>query len=76
MRAVKWTSAARGLTFVDDAEVPCLPSPDHVLVSVAYASVCGSDLHSIKGEWEHPPEKRIMGHELSGKIHTRQVSSF
>ena len=68
MKAVQWSSAIKGLRFVDDAPVPSVPSPDHVLVRVAYASVCGSDLHNIKGEWEHPPDGRIMGHELSGKI--------
>ena len=42
---------------------------DEVLVKVAYANICGSDMHIFNGEWPQraaPPT--IQGHEFSGSV--------
>ncbi|MBN1399792.1 MAG: alcohol dehydrogenase catalytic domain-containing protein [Anaerolineae bacterium] len=49
---------------VDDLSV----GPSDVLIKVAYAGVCGSDLHSFEGT--HPFRKPpvVLGHEVSGTV--------
>lgn len=50
-----------------------LPDPDYtddqVLISVKYASICGSDQHLYEGEF-HPRTKLplVPGHEFAGKV--------
>lgn len=50
------------------------PGPEDVLIKVAYASICGSDLHYLKGEIGDLYEKikselpRQIGHEISGTV--------
>ena len=39
-----------------------------VLIEVAYAGVCGSDLHSFKGTHPFREAPVVLGHELSGTI--------
>lgn len=52
---------------VEAREVECLPpGRGEVLVEVARAGICGSDLHVYLGRWQ-PPEK-APGHELSGRV--------
>lgn len=43
------------------------PGPDEVEVAIAAAGVCHSDLHMVKGEWEHRTPV-VLGHEGSGVI--------
>src|SRR5215471_8244891 len=52
-------------------EVPRpVPAPDEVVVDVAGASICGSDLHIAlwhpMARWTRPPV--IMGHEFAGVV--------
>lgn len=44
--------------------------PDAVLIRVALANVCGSDLHFWRGDapLRLPPDGWIFGHEMTGKI--------
>lgn len=44
------------------------PEPGAILVKIAYANVCGSDLHWWRGENEIPAEGRPLGHEMCGRI--------
>lgn len=47
------------------------PGPDEVLVVVAAAGVCLSDLHLIDGTlraWHHDQPKPTLGHEVSGTV--------
>jgi 2-desacetyl-2-hydroxyethyl bacteriochlorophyllide A dehydrogenase len=48
---------------VRDIEEP-KPKPDHVIVKVRYAGICGSDLHA----YETGIYSGILGHEFSGDI--------
>ena len=43
------------------------PGPGEVMVRIAAAGVCHSDLHMIRGEWGHPLPV-VLGHEGSGTV--------
>ncbi len=58
-------------------ELPPPPvEPETVLVSVASAGICGSDLHMWRGEIDPPakpgskPGPTILGHENTGAVHS------
>src|SRR5438876_10927097 len=44
------------------------PEPGAILVKIAYANVCGSDLHWWRGELPIPEKGRAMGHEMVGHV--------
>jgi S-(hydroxymethyl)glutathione dehydrogenase / alcohol dehydrogenase len=48
------------------------PRPGEVVVRMAAVGVCGTDLHSYKGEWERPTPI-VLGHEGAGIV--EQVGS-
>src|SRR5215472_4462510 len=43
------------------------PGPGEVEVAIAAAGVCHSDLHLVRGEWQHPTPV-VLGHEGSGVV--------
>jgi S-(hydroxymethyl)glutathione dehydrogenase/alcohol dehydrogenase len=43
------------------------PGPHEVEVAIAAAGVCHSDLHMVRGEWEHRTPV-VLGHEGSGVV--------
>ena len=43
------------------------PQAGEVLVRMAAVGVCGTDLHSYKGEWERPTPI-VLGHEGAGVV--------
>ncbi len=43
------------------------PGPRDVLVRMAAIGICGTDLHSIKGEWTRPTPM-VLGHEGAGVV--------
>jgi S-(hydroxymethyl)glutathione dehydrogenase / alcohol dehydrogenase len=64
MKAVVFAGAGPAeLTDVDLAD----PGPGEVLVRIAAAGVCHSDLHVRRGEWD-VPTPLVMGHEGSGVV--------
>ncbi|XP_066274771.1 D-altritol 5-dehydrogenase-like [Branchiostoma lanceolatum] len=65
MQAIQWDAQADVLSLVD---VP-VPTAGHgqVVIKVAYAGVCGTDLHIIQKEFP-AAEKVTLGHEFSGAI--------
>ena len=44
------------------------PGENEVLIKVAYAGVCGSDLHAYRGEHAFRKPPVMLGHEMSGFI--------
>jgi threonine dehydrogenase-like Zn-dependent dehydrogenase len=44
------------------------PEPGAILVRIAYANVCGSDLHWFRGENVIPERGRALGHEMAGHV--------
>jgi S-(hydroxymethyl)glutathione dehydrogenase/alcohol dehydrogenase len=43
------------------------PGPRDVLVRMAAVGICGTDLHSIRGEWNRPTPM-VLGHEGAGVV--------
>ncbi|HZT44851.1 MAG TPA: alcohol dehydrogenase catalytic domain-containing protein [Gaiellaceae bacterium] len=43
------------------------PGPSDVLVRMAAVGICGTELHSIRGEWERPTPA-VLGHEGAGVV--------
>ncbi|PRY66259.1 L-gulonate 5-dehydrogenase [Vreelandella songnenensis] len=52
---------------VAEVDVPT-PAPGEVLVRVAFAGICGSDMHIIHGDNAFVRFPRITGHEFAGVI--------
>lgn len=44
------------------------PDPGHVLIRVAYAGICGSDLSILGGKHPRAKPPLVMGHEFSGTV--------
>jgi S-(hydroxymethyl)glutathione dehydrogenase/alcohol dehydrogenase len=43
------------------------PGPRDVVVRMAAVGICGTDLHSVKGEWQRPTPS-VLGHEGAGVV--------
>ncbi|PTY77671.1 sorbitol dehydrogenase [Heyndrickxia sporothermodurans] len=41
---------------------------DKVKIKVAYTGICGSDIHTFKGEYKNPTTPVTLGHEFSGVV--------
>lgn len=65
MKAV-FVEAAEQIS-IKDIEVPVLKE-DEVLIKVAVAGICGSDIHTYKGlhPFRKPPV--VIGHEVAGEV--------
>ncbi len=66
MKAVVKTRPEPGNVELIDMPDP-KPGPGHVVIEVANAGVCGTDLHIYKSEYVIKPPV-ILGHELCGRI--------
>jgi len=64
-RAAVFHGAGRPLT-VDQIDLE-EPGPSDVLVRMAAVGICGTDLHSIRGEWNRPTPM-VLGHEGAGVV--------
>lgn len=61
--------ATEGALFLEDIEVPEVVSSDDVLIKVAFAGLCGTDLHILSGEFTNSGTCKVtMGHEFSGVV--------
>jgi (R,R)-butanediol dehydrogenase/meso-butanediol dehydrogenase/diacetyl reductase/L-iditol 2-dehydrogenase len=70
VRAICYTSP--GFDVYDIPEVQ-ITKPDDVKIRVAYAGICGSDIHIIKGDLDDflgvkPGDLRVIGHEAAGIV--------
>lgn len=69
MKAISY--AMPGVKLIDIPE-PQIVNADDVKVRISYASICGSDIHTVKGEaddhFASMPKPIIMGHEASGIV--------
>lgn len=41
---------------------------DKVKIKVAFTGICGSDIHTFKGEYKNPTTPVTLGHEFSGVV--------
>jgi D-arabinose 1-dehydrogenase-like Zn-dependent alcohol dehydrogenase len=42
--------------------------PKDVLIEIAYAGVCHSDIHTVRGEWGPITYPQVVGHEVVGTV--------
>ncbi|MGG7651841.1 NAD(P)-dependent alcohol dehydrogenase [Kocuria rosea] len=42
--------------------------PNDVLVEIAYAGICHSDIHTVNGDWGPQPYPLVPGHEIVGTV--------
>jgi L-iditol 2-dehydrogenase len=66
MRGVVKTGRGPGLVELRDVPEPT-PGPGEVLIQVAAAAICGSDLHIRRDEHPYWPPV-VLGHEFSGTV--------
>jgi len=67
MNALVYTGSGVGYA-VEERPVPTITSPTDVIVKVNKASICGTDLHILKGDVPTVEKGRILGHEGIGTI--------
>ncbi len=67
MQAVVWAGDAR----VEVRDVPVPETPAHwSLVDIAYAGLCGTDLHICDNQHPRAKPGLVIGHELVGRMHS------
>lgn len=59
---------APGHIEIADIQKPKVENGHEVLVKVKAVGICGTDLHTFKGERDDVVYPRVMGHELSGMV--------
>jgi uncharacterized zinc-type alcohol dehydrogenase-like protein len=42
--------------------------PKDVLIKIAYAGICHSDIHTVRGEWGPITYPQVVGHEIVGTV--------
>src|SRR4051794_13725688 len=42
--------------------------PRDVLIDIAYAGICHSDIHTARGEWGEARYPLVVGHEIAGVV--------
>jgi alcohol dehydrogenase (NADP+) len=42
--------------------------PSDVLIEIAYAGICHSDIHTVRGEWGDIAYPQVVGHEIVGVV--------
>lgn len=67
MRALLKTEAGYNKMGLIDIPKP-KPIDDQVLVKVIYTGICGTDIHTFKGEYNKVTIPLVLGHEFSGIV--------
>ena len=52
----------------NDVPLPSLRDPEDVIVRVDAVTICGTDLHILKGDLPEVEPGRVLGHEAVGTI--------
>ena len=42
--------------------------PNDVLIEIAFAGICHSDIHTVRGEWGAITYPQVVGHEIVGRV--------
>lgn len=67
MRALVKTDSSYGNMSIQEVNRP-EAADDDVIIKVAYAGICGTDLHCYKGQYDRLVTPIILGHEFSGVV--------
>ncbi|XP_057670169.1 D-altritol 5-dehydrogenase-like [Diorhabda carinulata] len=68
MEALNFTLKNKRLE-LEQVPIPKVTEKDQVLIKVAFAGICGTDLHIIEGEFPCNPNKTFtLGHEFAGTV--------
>jgi alcohol dehydrogenase len=59
-----------GLKALEDHPKPSLVKPDDAIVKITKTTICGTDLHILKGDVPTCAPGRILGHEGTGVVET------
>ena len=67
------TARAYAATSATDPLVPTTierrdVGPHDVLIDIAYAGICHSDIHTVRGEWGPIAYPQVVGHEIVGTV--------
>jgi alcohol dehydrogenase len=57
-----------GATSWDEVPDPQIIDPTDAIIAVDATTICGTDLHIIKGDLPYIPDGRILGHEAVGTV--------
>jgi len=69
MQAVKFCLSTKLVELVG-VPIPTISNPNEVLIKVAYAGICGTDLHIMHGQFSCNKDRPFtLGHESSGFVH-------
>lgn len=68
MEALQLNPQKSTLTFTS-LDLPVITKPDEVIIKVAYAGICGTDLHIIEGKFPSSQRPFTLGHEFSGTVY-------
>lgn len=44
------------------------PRPNDVVIDIAFAGVCHSDIHSVRNDWGNAKHPMVPGHEIIGRV--------
>lgn len=67
MKALVKTAKGYGNMELLDIEEPTI-NDEQVKIKVEYSGICGSDIHSYKGEYNNLRPPLVLGHEFSGIV--------
>ncbi len=59
-----------GQKSLDDCPMPTIASPTDAIVKIVKTTICGTDLHILKGDVPSCAPGRILGHEGVGIVQT------
>lgn len=67
MKALVKTNPGYDQMELRDVEEPAVYG-DRVKIKTAFTGICGSDIHTFKGEYKNPTTPVTLGHEFSGTV--------
>ncbi|MGT2750922.1 zinc-binding dehydrogenase [Streptococcus orisasini] len=67
MKAVLKSAPGFDHMSLEEIDVPEVKG-DRVLMKVAYTGICGTDIHTYKGEYKNAVTPLVLGHEFSGQV--------
>ncbi|KAJ1953523.1 hypothetical protein EC988_002944 [Linderina pennispora] len=69
-----WAATKPGIQVEPWSYKPRALGPHDVEIKITHSGICGSDLHTIKGEWDNVKYPSIVGHEIVGTVITTGAS--